>query len=309
MAESAQPREFVPLLSGDRPLPHNTEAEVAVLGSVLRDPGTALDTASSSLNFNGSFYHPSHHTIFQSILELNREQPHGSVDIVTLSDTLQKKDKLEEVGGQAYLFRLINSVPSAANIEHYVEIVHQNALLRRLIRTSTEIAEKCYDPQQSVKELVDGIESEILSITNLKKTDDLVPVGDMMLEAIEYIDKLRNQDTSVMGLQTGYEGLDKIVMGLRPGEMFVLAARPSIGKTALALNMAENIALSSTPSAVGIFSLEMSCKQLVLRLLCSLARINMGDIRDCALPQGRWQEITRAGQRLKNAPKIGRAHV
>ncbi|MFO7821258.1 MAG: replicative DNA helicase [Lentisphaeria bacterium] len=283
-------------------MPHNTEAEVAVLGSVLLDPGVALDAATSMLNFQGSFYHPAHQTIFQTIIELNARQAQGSVDIVTLSDALNRKGVLEEAGGQAYLLKLLNSVPSAANIEHYVEIVHQNAVLRRLIKASTEIADKCYEPQQSVKELVDGIESEILSITNLKKADNLVPVSEMILPAIEYIEKLHQKDRSIMGLQTGFDGLDRTVMGLRPGEMFVLAARPSIGKTALALNMAENIAVNSDPEPVGIFSLEMSCKQLVLRLLCSLARINIGDIRDCALSQGRWQEITRAGQQLKNAP-------
>lgn len=302
MTESVQPREFVPLLSGDRPMPHNTEAEVAVLGSILLDPGAALDTAASALNFNGSFYHPAHYTIFQTVLELNNDKAQGSVDIVTLTDALNKKGKIEEAGGQAYLLKLINSVPSAANIEHYVEIVHQNAVLRRLIKASTEIVEKCYEPQKSVKELIDNIESEILGITNLKKTDNLVPVSEMILPAIEHIEKLHQKDRSIMGLQTGFDGLDRTVMGLRPGEMFVLAARPSIGKTALALNMAENIALRSDSAAVGIFSLEMSCKQLVLRLLCSLARINIGDIRDCALSQGRWQEITLAGQQLKNAP-------
>ncbi|MFO7935304.1 MAG: DnaB-like helicase N-terminal domain-containing protein, partial [Bacteroidales bacterium] len=114
-------------------------------------------------------------------IELNAEQTQGAVDTVTLSDALRKKGVLEEAGGQAYLQKLLNSVPSAANIEHYVEIVHQNAVLRRLIKASTEIADKCYEPQQSVKELVDGIESEILSITNLKKADNLVPVSEMIL--------------------------------------------------------------------------------------------------------------------------------
>ncbi|MCF7854721.1 MAG: replicative DNA helicase [Candidatus Pacebacteria bacterium] len=294
----------VSLLRGDRPLPHNTEAEVAVLGSVLLDPAVALDAAASALNFSGSFYHPAHQEIFQTLLRLanNSKGARGAIDVVTLSDALEKRQKLEDVGGRAYLTQLLNSVPTAANVEYYVDIVHQNAILRRLIRSSTETLEKCFEPHDSVRTLIDEIESEILTITGLKQGRDMVAVGDMIFGAIEHIEKLHQKDPLIMGLQTGFAGLDDIILGLRAGEMFVLAARPSIGKTALALNMAENIAMRSDGVPVGIFSLEMSTKQLVLRLLCSLARISLADIRDCALSQGRWQEIMRAGDRLRKAP-------
>lgn len=302
MSEAPRSDSPVPLLYGDKPLPHNTEAEIAVLGSILLDPTAALDVATRALNFAGSFYHAAHQEIFQALLALGIEGTRQAIDLVTVSDMLEKRGKLEAVGGRAYLGQINHSVPTAANIEYYVDIVHQNAVLRRLIRSSSEILEKCFQPQDSVKELIDTIESEILAVTGLKQGGDTVAVGDLIYDAIEHMEKLRQKDPTVMGLPTGFESLDEIILGLRPGEMIVLAARPSIGKTALALNMAENMALCSDPRPVGLFSLEMSTKQLVLRLLCSQARISLGDIKDCALSAGRWQEITHAADRLRNAP-------
>ncbi|MFW5996814.1 MAG: replicative DNA helicase [Verrucomicrobiota bacterium] len=294
----------VSLLSGDRPLPHNDDAEIAVLGSILLDPDLALDTAVSVLKSADSFYNPAHKQVFNAILQLG--ETHGknpsTIDLVTLSDFLRKKGLLEQVGGGSYLARIMNSVPTAANVEYYVDIVRQNAILRRLIKTGTEIVEKSFNQRVSVKELVDEIEGEVLRITQTHENESAVAIGDKVLSAIEFIDKLHQQDQSALGLQTGYTELDRILMGLHPGEMFVLAARPSIGKTALALNIAESIALASDPASVGIFSLEMSIEQLVLRQLCSLARINLSDIRECAVSKGRWQEIMSAGQRLKKAP-------
>jgi len=297
-------RHGVSLLSGDRPLPHNDDAEIAVLGSILLDPSVALDTAVSTLKSPRSFYKPAHRQVFQSIIELaeNHGKTPETIDLVTLCDDLQKRGALEQVGGQSYLARIMNSVPTAANIEYYVNIVRENAVLRRLIQAGSDIVERSFDPQHSVKELVDKIESEILSITQAKDDTGSVPIGDKVISAIEFIDKLHQQSEEVLGIQTGFPELDKILMGLHAGEMFVLAARPSIGKTALALNMAENIGLSSDGASTGFFSLEMSVDQLVLRQLCSLARINLADIRECALSKGRWQEIMRSGQRLKQAP-------
>lgn len=294
----------VALLSGDRPLPHNDDAEIAVLGSILLEPAMALDTAVSSLKSSNSFYKAAHKQIFQAILDLaeNHGKTPDTIDLVTLCDILRKKGMLEQAGGQSYLARIMNSVPTAANIEYYVEIVRENAVLRRLIQAGTDIVERSYDPQSSVKELVDEIEGEVLRITQTNEDESAVAIGDKVISAIEFIDKLHQQSGEALGLQTGYADLDRLLMGLHPGQMFVLAARPSIGKTAMALNIAESMALSSTPTSTGIFSLEMSIDQLVLRQLCSLSRINLADIRECALSKGRWQEIMQAGQRLKQAP-------
>ena len=302
MADSDYPNDSIPLLRGDRPLPHNTAAEIAVIGSILLDPSSTLDVASAALDFRGSFYNPAHREIFDVLLEMGRQGRGDTIDLVTLEDELTRRNKLEEVGGRAYLSRLMNSVATAANIEHYIEIVHGNAVLRRLIGNSVDVLERCYAPDKPVKELLDDIEQEITEISRLRQSHDLTCVSDAVYDAVTYIEKLQSHDPSIMGLQTGFHDLDQIILGLKGGEMFVLAARPSIGKTAMALNMAEHIALRGQEAAVGIFSLEMNTRQLVLRLLCSLARINLADIRDCSVSRGRWTEVMERSQELRQAP-------
>ena len=157
-------------------------------------------------------------------------------------------------------------------------------------------------PQESVPELVDEIETEILTLTQLQGGVDSTPIRRLIPPAVAYLEKLHTKDAAVVGITTGYHDLDHLITGLRPGDMFVLAARPSIGKTALALNLATNVALSKTPRAVGVFSLEMSSDQLALRLLCSEARVNMADIKDGALSVARWNDIMAAADRLNKAP-------
>ncbi len=290
------------LMTGDRPLPHNSEAEIAVLGAMLLDPANAIDIAIGRLKEQSCFYNPAHQMIFQCLLDLSAERTRSSVDIVTLADFLGGRKQLDEVGGTAYLLKILNSVPTAANVDVYADIVHQNAVLRRLIHTATDIVQRCYDADDDTAALLDEIESEILSVTNMQAGGEAVAVGDRVMGAINHIESLLKNERSALGIQTGYKDLDTMITGLRPGEMFVLAARPSIGKTAFALNMVSNIAISSTPMPVGIFSLEMNIELLVLRFICSLSRVNLGDIREGALSAARWQEITDAGQSLRKAP-------
>jgi len=291
-----------PLLVGDRPLPHNDEAEVAVLGSMLLDPEGAVDVATAKLKFERSFFNPNHQTIFDTLVEETSERRRGSMDLLSLADALDRKGRLDEVGGASYLARILNSVPSAANIEKYVDIVYEHAVLRRLIASAAGIVGECFDRERPAKELLDAFEEEILSIAGLHAAAAAVPVGDVIMKAIDLLEKLRHKDRSVMGLSSGFPDLDALITGFRPGEMIVLAARPSIGKTALALNIACNIALNDEPAGVGFFSLEMGTELLVLRLLCTLAKVSLGDIRDGAISQARWQGITQQGERLKNAP-------
>ncbi len=293
----------VSLLRGDRALPGNEDAEKAVLGCMLLDPEGAVDPASAILSFPHSFFVPRHQVVFETLMDLVREhRSKTGIDLVTVAHALQRAGKLDEVGGQAYLAELMNTVPSAANVEKYAEIVRDCALLRRLISTSADIMDRCYDPQEPVKALVDRVEQEVFSITQLHVGPDMKPVAKLVYGAIEYMEKLSQKDASIIGIQTGYGDLDHLITGLRPGEMFVLAARPSIGKTAFALNIAMNIVTAATPRKVGFFSLEMSSALLVLRLLCSEAQVNMGDIRDSAVSPARWQEIMAAAQKLKKAP-------
>ncbi len=287
---------------GDRPLPRNLEAETAVLAAILLDPQNAIDPCIRSLRFPHSFFSPAHQIIFESMIELNQSRGAGAIDLLTVKDLLEKKGKLEEVGGAAFLRRIMNSLPTAANVEHYVEIVYENAVLRRLIQTGSEIVDRCYEQEGSVRELVDRIESEISSVINLRTSSEAVALGEQMLGVIQYLEEVQNNDPAAMGIQTGYPDLDRLIYGLRPGEMFILAARPSIGKTALALNMAENIALHGDSRPVGIFSLEMSTKMLALRFLCSQARVNIADIRENTIARGRWEQICDKAAALRKAP-------
>lgn len=302
MSDSSYTPDKSTINGGDRPLPRNLEAETAVLGAILLDPQNALEPALRCLRFPNSFFHPPNQIIFNEMIKLNKDRGAGSIDLVTLNDYLEKQGKLEEIGGAAYLRRVMNSLPTAANIEHHVDIVYENAVLRRLIETGSEIVDRCYGQEENVRTLIDHIESEISSVTNLRSGSEAVPLGEQMLDVINYLEKVQNNDPGAMGIQTGYPDLDKLIYGLKPGDMFVLAARPSIGKTALALNIAENIALGSEPSEIGIFSLEMSTKMLSLRFLCSQARVNIADIRENAISRGRWEEICEKAGKLRKAP-------
>ena len=268
---------------------------------MLLDPANAIDPAASKLNFDDAFHKPAHQEVFGALVDLANDSPRTGIDLITLTEALDRRGKLDECGGRAYLSQLLVSVPTAANIERYADIVHKNAVLRRLIRTSADILNRCFDPQDDLDELLDAIEAEILSVTGLSEGSGAKAVADLMLPAIDHLDKLHSGDLEVMGIQTGYEDLDNMITGLRPGEMTVLAARPSIGKTAMALNFALNMAVRENPVPVGFFSLEMSAELLVLRLLCSHARVGLGDIRDGAVSQAKWQQITEAGQMLRES--------
>ena len=287
------------LFSIDRPKPSNIQAEVAVLGSMLLAP-EAVGTALSALRFEGAFFRPAHQTIFNAIMELNSGKNEAAVDIVVLADYLEKAGKLEEIGGRNYLTELMDAVPTAANIEHYVDIVRQNAILRRIIDASSRAIMNCYEPEEDVSSLLDTVQQSIFDIANMNQTKDFVSISTLAYDAIEYLDKLMHSDKAVMGISTGFD-MDRMITGLKPGELFVLAARPSIGKTAFALNMVTNIAVGSNAHPVGIFSLEMPALQLVIRMLCSLTRISMSDLRHGSFSTAQWAEVMNAADQLQKA--------
>ena len=263
------------LLGLDRPKPHNENAEIAVLGSMLIDP-EAASSALSRLNFEGAFYRPAHQILFDAILALT---PKGdaALDLFVLGNHLEKTNQLEAIGGLTYIQMLMDKVPTSANIEHYVQIVKENAVLRRIIATCSNSILKCYEADSDVGTLLDQIEQQIMDVSTMKETKDFQPIKPLVDEAMHYIVDLIAHKADVQGLPTGYEKLDAAMTGgLKPGMLFVLAARPSIGKTALALNMAANIALKgNADTPVGIFSLEMTAQQLTLRLIASEARVNI----------------------------------
>lgn len=274
---------------------------MAVLCSMLIDPGYAAEVALDRLAFEGCFHKREHQLIFDTIKDVVGENSRTGLDLLTLSDALDRAGHLEEAGGQAYLAQILTAVPTAANVEQYVDIVLQTAILRRLINTCVETANRCFNPEEDIRNLLDTVESELLAVTGLNETTQIQTIEQLMLDAVNYLEKLRTGDVDALGLQTGYPELDRLITGLRPGEMFVLAARPSIGKTALALNIAANLALGSERLPVGIFSLEMPARQLVLRMLCSDARIGMAEVREGAITHQRWKQMMKAAQRLKDA--------
>ena len=288
------------VLSGDRPLPHDLRAEGAVLGCMLIDPAAA--EAAGNLLAPESFFHPGHQELFRILKELTSNKVRTTLDMVTVSATLEKAGLLERIGGMPYLSQLMNSVPSAANIEEYAYIVRDHAVLRRLIETGMRITDRCFEPREEVNEILDTLEKEVFELSKHQGRADYVHISQRIKKAVEYMDKLSRNDDEVRGLQTGFTDLDRLITGLKGGEMTVLAARPSIGKTAFALNIVSNIALGKSRAPVGVFSLEMSTESLVLRLLCSLAQINLGDIRDRAISTARWSELINASARLKEAP-------
>ena len=287
------------LFNLDRPKPANIQAEVAVLGSMLLAP-SAVNTALSALRFDGAFFRPAHQTIFNAIMELNSGKSDAAVDPVVLADYLEKTGKLEEIGGRTYLTELMDAVPTAANIEHYIDIVRQNAILRRVIDASSRAIMNCYEHDDDVASLLDNVQQNIFEIANMNQTKDYVGVSKLAIDAIEYLDKLMHGDKGVMGIPTGFD-MDRMITGLKPGELFVLAARPSIGKTAFALNMVPNIALGNNPQPIGIFSLEMPALQLVIRMLCSLTRISMSDLRHGSVSTSQWAELMNAADQLQKS--------
>ena len=293
------------LLTGDRPLPNNRDAEKAVLGCLLTDPDT-ISVAAVKIRFDGAFYSSSHQIIFNTVLEMSTSESKAAIDLITVSDKLSSTGKLAIIGGDSYLMELMNVIPTTANVERYVEIVHDYAILRRLIKASADIVDQCFDSQDTeVKLIVDKIQQEIMEVSNLQESDSAVHIGETMKGVIDHIIKLTDGSDEAKGLSTGFSDVDQLLTGLRPGEMFVLAARPSIGKTTFALNLAANIALRSRPGEhvpVAIFSLEMNTQSLVMRLLCSEAGIGMGEIQDSVLSHSRWNDLTQAAETLRKAP-------
>ena len=277
----------VALLNLDRPKPHNLEAEVAVLGGMLIAP-EASAAAFGQLRMEGAFYRNAHQTLFNAMLELSAGKGEASLDPVVLADHLERSNRLEEVGGRSYITQLMDSVPTAANIDHYIDIVRQNAILRRIIAACTDTIMRCFDTDDDVQTLLDSVEQQIFEVAGMNEAKDLLVIKPLVSEALDYLELLMQGNTDALGLRTGFD-MDRMITGLKPGELFVLAARPSIGKTALAMNMAANIAMGSTPVPVGIFSLEMPAQQLVLRLICSTARVSMSEFKNRTLSSQRWQ--------------------
>ncbi|MBU4140676.1 MAG: replicative DNA helicase [Candidatus Omnitrophica bacterium] len=277
--------------------PQNLEAEIAVLGSMLIEEeaiGQAVEIANASF-----FYRDAHKKIFQAIVDLYSSNK--AVDLVTLTEELKRRGALEEVGGAAYLTELTAAVPTAANVAHYARIVKEKAILRNLINTATQIVAQSYDGQQDANVLLDKAERLIFDISGSHLQGICVSIKDIIKDSIEAIEGFYRRKAHVTGLPTGFDDLDMMTAGLHSGELIVIAGRPSMGKSALAACIAEYAGVQEQ-KPVAIFSIEMSKEQLVQRMLCSHARVELQKARSGFLTQSDWPKLVTAAGRLAEAP-------
>jgi replicative DNA helicase len=288
-------------LLSDRTLPQSLEAEKAVLSCLLLDPSSTMDLVFSKIKHESYLYSAAHRKILSGLKTMRESMMPNVIDLITTIDWFERQHLIEEVGGEEYFHYLLNVVPTTANVEKYIQTIQDTYILRSLIATCTDIIDRCYQSQGEVQDLIDTIEKQILDITEKTIETHAKSVRELMKGTINYLEDLSRRKPEIIGLSTGYD-IDKKITGLKRGELNVLAARPSMGKTALALDICRNIALRDN-KAVGIFSLEMGSYQLVLRLLCSEAQIDIKDIRDGKLTNQQWaNEIMGTANRLRTAP-------
>jgi replicative DNA helicase len=280
-----------------RSLPYSEDAEKGVLCSLLLSPREVGDLCILRLQPN-AFYAPAHKIIYELVIEFSDKSK--AIDFITMKQSLKDRGFLEEIGGPEFLNELYNFVPTAANAGYYVDIVREKYLLRRLILACNSLASRCYDDQENVEPLLDDAERQIFEITGDHVKIDVVPAKDLVMQAIEQIEKVYENRGSVTGLPTGFTEFDQMTSGLHQAEMIVIAARPSMGKTALAMNIAEHVALVEG-KPVAVFSLEMSSQQLVQRLLCSRAKVNLQRVRNGFLSERDFPSLTSAASRLATA--------
>lgn len=277
----------------DKAVPSNPEAEEAVLGSLLIDPDGVLKVA--SFLESEDFYRERNGWIYRAILDLHeRREP---ADFVTLCDELERRNLLQEVGGASYITQLINNVPSAAYAEHYGHIVERTATLRRLIDAAGQIAALAYEEAQEVDEVVDRAEQIVFGVAERRIRRDLVPVRQVMHDVVDRVDYLHRHQGQILGVPSGFTYLDRLLGGFQKSDLIILAARPAVGKTSLALNFALNAARRFR-KVVAYFSLEMSAEQLVLRLLSTETGIDQQRLRRGEIEDHEWDVIMAAAGEL-----------
>src|SRR3954468_7250673 len=280
-----------------RTLPHSVEAEQGVLGSMLISPRDTIAECVEKIN-EEYFYVPAHQTIYTVLVELwNAGQ---GIDLITFTQTLRDRNILEAVGGAAFVTNLYTFVPTAANVLYYLEIVREKYILREIIAACTESVRRSYEEQDEVNNLLDEVEQKIFAVGEDRFRGQMPGMKEQVMGALESIEKLWERRGGITGISTGFVELDRMTNGLHEAEMIVIAARPSMGKTALAMNIAEHVAISGK-LPVAVFSLEMSSQQLVQRLLCSRARVNLQKVREGFLAERDFPSLTAAASKLAEA--------
>ncbi len=277
--------------------PHSVEAEQGVLGSMLISPRETIAECVEKIN-EEYFYVPAHRTIYNVLVDLwNTGQ---AIDLITFTQVLRDRHLLENVGGAAFVTSLFTFVPTAANVQYYLEIVRDKYILREIISAGTESVRRAYEEQDEVNNLLDEVEQRIFAVGEDRFKGEMLSMKEQVMSTLESIEKLFENKGAITGVSTGFRDLDKLTSGLHSSEMIVIAARPSMGKTALAMNIAEHAAIE-VKLPVAIFSLEMSAQQLVQRMLCSRARVNLAKTRDGFLAEADFPKLTHAASKLAEA--------
>jgi replicative DNA helicase len=281
----------------ERALPNNLDAERSILGAILVD-NNALNAAIEALKAE-DFFLPQHRHVFTRMIALGESQQ--AIDLVTLTEELHRSGELEASGGAPYLASLADGMPRVSNVEHYARIVKEKALLRNLIHTAHNIQQHAFDGEEGADAILDSAESSIFAIAEDRVKAGLISVKDIVRDNFERLEKIFREGKSVTGISTGYGELDKLLSGLQPSELIILAARPSQGKTALALNLAENIAIRAG-LPVALFSLEMSKESLLQRLVASVAQVDAHKFRSGHLSREDWRRMTEALGTISASP-------
>ncbi|KPK45456.1 MAG: replicative DNA helicase [Nitrospira bacterium SM23_35] len=281
----------------DKLPPQNLDAEQSVLGAILID-NNALTRALEILDPE-DFYKMSHRKIFFAMTELfDKNEP---IDLITLTDELKKNDELEAVGGIAYLSQMVNMVPTAANVKYHSHIVREKALLRGLLLSANEIAGKVYEDNLDAEDLVDYAERSIFRISDKRVKASFVTLREVIRDSFEMIEHLYDKKETITGVPSGFRDLDDLTTGFQKGDLIVVGGRPSMGKTAFALNIAQHVGLELR-EPVAIFSLEMAKEQLAIRMLCAEAMVNSNSIRKGFIKKEDWHKLTSAASNLTGAP-------
>ena len=277
--------------------PHSVDAEQGVLGSMLISPRETIAECVEKIN-EEYFYVPAHRTIYNVLVDLwNASQ---AIDLITFTQVLRDRHLLDSVGGAAFVTSLFTFVPTAANVGYYLDIIRDKYILREIISAATESVRRAYEEQDEVNNLLDEVEQRIFAVGEDRFKGQLLSMKDQVMDAIESIEKLYEGKGRITGISTGFVEFDRMTSGLHASEMIVIAARPSMGKTAFAMNIAEHVAIQEK-LAVAVFSLEMSSQQLVQRLLCSRARVNLKKVRDGFLGEREFSSLTSSASKLAEA--------
>lgn len=276
--------------------PQSIEAEQAVLGAILLDS----DVFISVLEYVSAddFYSRANQLIFEAMEELNRDDE--AIDALTVQQKLNNMHMLENVGGYEYIFQLANDTPTAANAEYYARIVEEKSLLRKLIQASNKIARESFEQEESVSVILDEAEKSILNVAENRNRNGFIHIRDVVFESMQNLDDLSKNGQDITGIPTGYPDLDAMTAGLQPEELIILAARPAVGKTAFALNIAQNVA-TKQDGVVAVFSLEMGAGSLVNRMICAEGSINAGHLRTGQLTEDEWSDLIVASGALSEA--------